>query len=816
MPRVLLSWMLLATLLSFGATLEAAELVAETIEAAAADPDFSLQGEYVAEQLGVQIVARGKGEFLIVRFPGGLPGAGWNGKDRQTVDGDAETVRALIESLKLTKTERKSPTLGAPAPAGAIVLFDGTQKSVDEHWKQGTFSPAQTLVPAALTKESFTDFTLHLEFLLPYMPEARGQKRANSGLYLQGRYEAQILDSFGLEGKNNECGGLYSVRDPELNMCLPPLVWQTYDVVFTAPRFDETGRKTTPGRVTVRLNGVPVQSDVEVPRVTTGSILPEGPEPGPVFLQDHGNPVRFRNIWIVRQDASRESRRPIVPAYERFHASTSPASPEGGLLLLTELGCINCHASNVAALKVGGSKSGPVLDQVGLRVRADWLAKYLSAPHDVKPGTSMPAVLDFLPPDQRERSVAALVAFLVGDARPAERNGDRVAARRGHELFHSIGCVACHAPRGADAPRVNSASTVPLPVLGDKYSVVALEKFLKDPAAIRPSGRMPSLNLNDKESRDLASFLVSDSTRSARPNINYRVYHGVWENPPDFSTMKPVSTGTSQGFDLSVAGREDAFGIQFEGYWNVEQEGTYQFYLSSDDGSRLYLDDELIARYGGPFTKVPPRVIPKGVHKIRVDYVEAFGEQNLTLEFQGRGITRQPMESWLRLSPEEAVNPAADDSRRNAAAAEPTLAAEGKILFQTLGCANCHRVTEEGKPVETLVAGPALAKLNPAQGCLADAPRPENRFRISICRPRSGLRLPRRCPPWGASRPSAATRSRPLSVRSTAMPAISAMVWGDRSGTEIPCSSRPSMRSVTKGASRRRWMGLATSSSRAG
>jgi hypothetical protein len=111
-----------------------------------------------------------------------------------------------------------------------------------------------------------------------------------------------MLDSFGLEGKNNECGGLYEIRDPDVNMCFPPLQWQTYDIQFSAAKFDENGNKTENARMTVRHNGVVVHEDVEVPRATRAAPLPEGPAPGFLHLQDHGSPVRFRNIWVVVED----------------------------------------------------------------------------------------------------------------------------------------------------------------------------------------------------------------------------------------------------------------------------------------------------------------------------------------------------------------------------------------------------------------------------------------------------------------------------------------------------------------------------------
>ena len=120
------------------------------------------------------------------------------------------------------------------------------------------------LMQGVISKDTFGSHSLHIEFRLPYQPEARGQGRGNSGIYVQGRYECQMLDSFGLEGKQNECGGLYSVKAPDLNMCLPPLAWQTYDIDYTAAEYKD-GKLATNPRVTIRHNGVVIHDDVELP-----------------------------------------------------------------------------------------------------------------------------------------------------------------------------------------------------------------------------------------------------------------------------------------------------------------------------------------------------------------------------------------------------------------------------------------------------------------------------------------------------------------------------------------------------------------------
>ena len=220
--------------------------------------DFKIQGEYVGDHIGVQVIALDKGAFQAVVLPGGLPGAGWDGKIKSLMagklDGDvakftpatgkrnylAQNPDAVFRDLQvpadraqkttpanadgqylrlalpngamkaLKKTARKSPTIGAKPPEDALVLFDGSNKDA---WTGGRVDKKTKFLNTdgndILTKKKFNNYTMHVEFMLPYRPDGRGQGRGNSGFYQVDMYEVQVLDSFGLDGKNNECGGVY-------------------------------------------------------------------------------------------------------------------------------------------------------------------------------------------------------------------------------------------------------------------------------------------------------------------------------------------------------------------------------------------------------------------------------------------------------------------------------------------------------------------------------------------------------------------------------------------------------------------------------
>jgi hypothetical protein len=230
-----------------------------------------------------------------------------------------------ISDLKILKPEDTQHVKSTPPPTGAVVLFDGkdlknwVKARGKELGKPATWKlvegGAMEVTPKSgdiMSVQKFDgSFHLHVEFRVPYMPKATGQSRGNSGVYLQGRYEVQVLDSYGLKSKDNDCGGIYQVAAPLVNVCKAPTVWQSYDIDFTAPKCRD-GKISEPGRITVLHNGVKIHDNRALVRKgkdgkeefvtnTTSGLGGDPCTPGPIMLQDHGNPVQFRNIWLKQQ-----------------------------------------------------------------------------------------------------------------------------------------------------------------------------------------------------------------------------------------------------------------------------------------------------------------------------------------------------------------------------------------------------------------------------------------------------------------------------------------------------------------------------------
>ncbi len=282
-------------------------------QAAQEDERFALQGEYVKEGQGIQIAAH-LDQFHVLRYQGGLPGAGWDGSKITASLESPDAVRELVASVQ--KQERTSPTEGKEAPDGAVVFFPKSGKPGGTSFDNIRGSVRDLLMwDDSVTTVPLSDFELHLEFRLPFKPDRplSDQDRGNSGIYIFDRYECQVLDSFGLiyeEGANavderskiTQWGAsFYLTKTPDVPMAFPPLRWQTYDIDFRAPRFDKSGKKTENARISVRHNGVLIHDDVELAKGTGGGGKKAEVTEGTITFQAHFNPVAFRNVWAVEK-----------------------------------------------------------------------------------------------------------------------------------------------------------------------------------------------------------------------------------------------------------------------------------------------------------------------------------------------------------------------------------------------------------------------------------------------------------------------------------------------------------------------------------
>ena len=410
---------------------------------------------------------------------------------------------------------------------------------------------------------------------------------------------------------------------------------------------------------------------------------------------------------------------PVVPGFERFGRAGNSPAPAGDLLL-TELNCVLCHVSATTP----AAKQGPVLDKVGERVRSAYLRKFLRDPQETKPGTAMPNL--FADDPKRDAKVEALVHFLASTGRPRLERPDLKAAKAGQELFHRVGCVACHGPRDAKGDPEKTATThVPLVDLKGKYTIASLAAFLENPHIARPSGRMPGLlsmldpKERKKEAHELANYLIQGIKVAVVPTgpgaTKYAYYEGKWDNLPDFTKLKAIATGVSKAFDLGEARRHNEYALVFDGFIRIDEPGVYEFHTSSDDGSRLYVDGKQVVDNDGihPATEQSGRIkLTKGVHKVRVAFFQAGGEDALEVEVDGPGLARQNL-AGITAAEESALDKiAAPPPNPEDITLDPALVKEGKALFASAGCANCHALQNIKSTL------PARALANVEGGCV--------------------------------------------------------------------------------------------------
>ncbi len=396
---------------------------------------------------------------------------------------------------------------------------------------------------------------------------------------------------------------------------------------------------------------------------------------------------------------------PVIPGLSRGGLDARVR----GLILLGELGCASCHSAGPRE-ELLRTKKAPDLSSVGSRVQSEYLRAFVARPRLAKPGTTMPDVLGTRDDTARRDAADALTHYLLSldDRSFAARAPDRVAAEKGRELFHSIGCVACHPPRDEAGNELPDAASAPLGRLDRKYSVSTLTEFLEMPHRTRPSGRMPDFRLAPGEAYQIANYLTKGA-RVPGP-LHYTLFLGAMDEGLDRLEGKEREAGLASGFDLAGFGeyRED-FALQFEGYLEIERAGEYTFALRCNHAGRLRLDGRLLISLEEPGRQRATVRLEPGLHAIDLAYLHIRGEPTLELQLSGPSLARGPIPASMLRSERSPARPHAP------LAVDPVKVERGRALYAELGCGRCHQGGEESPAP----APPELSELDPSKGCLS-------------------------------------------------------------------------------------------------
>ncbi len=406
---------------------------------------------------------------------------------------------------------------------------------------------------------------------------------------------------------------------------------------------------------------------------------------------------------------------PVVPGYERFYSQDEDPSVEAGLLLLGELNCVSCHQPGESLQSAVSVKTAPVLSDVGSRIRSGFIKSFLQDPHGAKPGTTMPDVLAELDAEAKQKVVEELTHFLASTGAVNDSAISPGDVNKGRTHFNTFGCLACHNPQEGDRQAIGAS--VAFPELSKKYTLSSLSQFLQNPHQTRPAGRMPSLNLNDNEAKEIASFLLRDL--KLPDNLKFKYYEGNWSKLPDFSMLEPKLEGATSGFGVILGNRTDNFGIVFSGTLVIPKTGEYTIHLGSDDGSRLLIDGKQIVIVDGIHPhqfKNAKANLTAGEHELVIEYFDGSAHNTLEALIEGQGLGKQSLTGLLYTpKPKDPVE------SNDLVAVDAGKAAVGAKHFTSLGCADCHQLKQDDQLLASAKQYQGLENLIGKQGCLTKA-----------------------------------------------------------------------------------------------
>ena len=444
------------------------------------------------------------------------------------------------------------------------------------------------------------------------------------------------------------------------------------------------------------------------------------------------------NAPTSAQSTVAHSQSPYVGGFEhQYRDQPEPGEMvAGGRLLLSELNCVSCHQAEDNAV----AKPAPDLADVAGRSDPQFIMQYLQSPRQHQPRTTMPSVLWHLSEVEARQQAEALTHYLVSlsKTRFARVAPDHVAVDRGKQLYHSVGCVACHTPLSESGKTLPGSADRPFPSLMLKYSRDGLRGFLKQPHLIRSGGRMPDFLLSDREATDLAEYLVRDTFVPAA--VNYSLFYGRRNGLRDRDRLTAYRTGITDGLHLNFPHRGNDFSVTLNAWLQVETSGNYEFHLATDDAGELTIDGESVIV--NESIRPTHRVLNKsaavelsaGLHEVVVEYFQRGRDARFDLQWTPPGEAKAEIPAKLLRNSKVRRQP------RPTWALNEDLVPEGRRLFVSAGCADCHQLN--GHQPRSHATLSAIAD-NVNSGCLAEDDRSAGtapQFHLDA-RQRSAIRL---------------------------------------------------------------------------
>ena len=444
--------------------------------------------------------------------------------------------------------------------------------------------------------------------------------------------------------------------------------------------------------------------------------------------------LTFASTVVSAADAApTQGSAPVVAGYSRLKDEAKSDLQTQGEVLLGELNCLSCHAA--ANQKRILTRGAPDLSEAGKRMTPQFIEDYLTNLHQTKPGTAMPDLFHSSEPNAKQGAIAFLTNYLVslgGPIAPSKMQGNPSIVEEGRKLFHSVGCIACHAPEKTPNTLVPS---FPLADLAEKTTPDELVEFLMDPLKVRPDSRMPNFHLTRDEAGAIAVYLLrgqldNPQTKTAAPMAIHGVKYTYYEEGTDSAAIEkidkliPKAEGTLSNFSLGIPGRRNEnFIVKFSSTLHIARAGRYTFNTNSDDGSRLYIDKQLVVNNDGVHAatrKGGAMELTEGDHEIVVTYFQGGNEAVLNVGWRGPGGQRGPIPSTLLTvlggKPMIPLN-------NREFTVDPAKAAAGSQMFKFIGCANCHVIA--GQQSARQIKSLAELNVDAPTGCLGATPAKE-------------------------------------------------------------------------------------------